>query len=138
MNEGKLPHYRIGRRVRVRRSDFEAFTGGPRPKPPAQTIWDGLLIEASLPDISDPASQCPRTGVRARSRRERALASAAEVSLARGCQEQGTDLSAASSSERTKARDGWLWQYNHHRKHSALGRQPPITRLSNLLGSYSY
>jgi transposase InsO family protein len=43
----------------------------------------------------------------------------------------------ASSKERTAALDGWLWHYNHHRKHSALGRQPPITRLNNLLGSYS-
>lgn len=43
----------------------------------------------------------------------------------------------ASSAERTAALDGWLWHYNHHRKHSALGRQPPITRLNNLLGSYS-
>jgi transposase InsO family protein len=43
----------------------------------------------------------------------------------------------ASSAQRTAALDGWLWHYNHHRKHSALGRQPPITRLNNLLGSYS-
>jgi transposase InsO family protein len=43
----------------------------------------------------------------------------------------------ASSTERTAALDGWLWHYNHHRKHSALGRQPPITRLNNLLGSYT-
>lgn len=43
----------------------------------------------------------------------------------------------ASSAERTAALDGWVWHYNHHRKHSALGRQPPITRLNNLLGSYS-
>jgi transposase InsO family protein len=42
-----------------------------------------------------------------------------------------------SSNERTAALDGWLWHYNHHRKHSALGRQPPITRLNNLLGSYT-
>ena len=27
--------------------------------------------------------------------------------------------------------------YNHHRRHSALGRQTPITRLNNLLGSYT-
>jgi transposase InsO family protein len=33
----------------------------------------------------------------------------------------------ASSAERTKALDGWLWHYNHHRKHQAIGRQPPIT-----------
>ena len=41
------------------------------------------------------------------------------------------------SRERTAALDGWLWHYNHHRRHSAIGRQPPITRLNNLLGSYS-
>jgi transposase InsO family protein len=40
-----------------------------------------------------------------------------------------------SSSERTKALDGWLWHYNHRRPHSALGHQPPISR-TNLLGSY--
>jgi transposase InsO family protein len=41
-----------------------------------------------------------------------------------------------SSQERTAALDGWLWHYNHHRKHQAIGRQPPITRLNNLLGTY--
>jgi transposase InsO family protein len=43
----------------------------------------------------------------------------------------------ASSEERTQALDGWLWHYNHHRRHSAIGRQPPITRLNNLLGTYN-
>lgn len=42
-----------------------------------------------------------------------------------------------SNHERTAALDGWLWQYNHHRKYSALGRQPPITGLNNLLRSYT-
>jgi transposase InsO family protein len=41
-----------------------------------------------------------------------------------------------SSRERTAALDGWLWHYNHQRRHSALGHQPPISR-TNLLGSYS-
>ena len=41
-----------------------------------------------------------------------------------------------STSERTKALDGWLWHYNHRRRHSALSHQAPITR-TNLLGSYS-
>jgi transposase InsO family protein len=40
-----------------------------------------------------------------------------------------------SSSERTAALDGWLWHYNHRRRHSALGHQPPISP-TNLLGSY--
>ncbi len=35
-----------------------------------------------------------------------------------------------SSTQRTAALDGWLWHYNHHRKHSALGHQPPIARLN--------
>jgi transposase InsO family protein len=43
------------------------------------------------------------------------------------------------SSERTAALDGWLWYYNHHRRHSALGHKPPVARLNertNLLGTY--
>ena len=42
-----------------------------------------------------------------------------------------------NSSERTAALDGWLWHYNHLRKHSALGHHPPITRVTNLLGTYT-
>jgi transposase InsO family protein len=45
-----------------------------------------------------------------------------------------------TSSERTAALDGWLDYYNHRRKHAALGRKPPIARLTernNLLGTYS-
>jgi transposase InsO family protein len=41
-----------------------------------------------------------------------------------------------SSHERTNTLDGWLWHYNHRRKHAALSHQAPITR-TNLLGSYS-
>ena len=33
-----------------------------------------------------------------------------------------------SSRERTAALDGWLWHYNHRRRHSALGHQPPVSR----------
>jgi transposase InsO family protein len=43
----------------------------------------------------------------------------------------------ATSAERTAALDGWIYRYNHHRRHSAIGRQPPVTRLNNLLGSYT-
>jgi transposase InsO family protein len=42
-----------------------------------------------------------------------------------------------SSRERTAALDGWLNRYNHHRPHRSIGRQPPITRLNNLLGTYT-
>jgi transposase InsO family protein len=46
----------------------------------------------------------------------------------------------ASSTERTNALDGWLFRYNHHRNHSAIGRKPPIARLNernNLLRTYT-
>ncbi len=42
----------------------------------------------------------------------------------------------ATSRERTLALDGWLYHYNHERRHSALSHQAPITR-TNVLGSYS-
>jgi transposase InsO family protein len=45
-----------------------------------------------------------------------------------------------NSAERTAALDGWLWTYNHRRRHRALGRKPPATRLAELnkaLGSYT-
>jgi transposase InsO family protein len=35
-----------------------------------------------------------------------------------------------TSTERTAALDGWLWHYNHQRKHSALSHKPPTTRLA--------
>ena len=40
-----------------------------------------------------------------------------------------------TSHERTRALDGWLFHYNHQRRHSALGHQPPASR-TNVLGSY--
>jgi transposase InsO family protein len=43
----------------------------------------------------------------------------------------------ATSQERIAALDGWLWTYNHRRRHQAIGRETPINRLNNLLGSYS-
>jgi len=45
-----------------------------------------------------------------------------------------------TSTERTAALDGWLWWYNHRRRHSALGNQAPTARLNertNLLSTYT-
>jgi len=45
-----------------------------------------------------------------------------------------------NSAERSAGLDGWLWHYNHHRKHSALGHKAPVARLlerTNPLGTYS-
>ncbi|MGF0116605.1 IS481 family transposase [Promicromonospora sp. Marseille-Q5078] len=41
-----------------------------------------------------------------------------------------------STSQRNAALPGWLHFYNHHRAHSAIGGQPPITRLTNLPGHH--
>jgi transposase InsO family protein len=41
------------------------------------------------------------------------------------------------SRERTRALDGWLWHYNHRRRHSALSHQTPATTATNLLGTYT-
>ena len=45
-----------------------------------------------------------------------------------------------NSHERTTALDAWTHYYNHQRRHSALGHQPPTARLherTNPLGTYS-
>lgn len=41
------------------------------------------------------------------------------------------------SAERAAALDGWLFTYNHRRRHGGINRQTPIQRLNNLLGTYS-
>jgi transposase InsO family protein/transposase-like protein len=43
----------------------------------------------------------------------------------------------ATNSERTAALDDWLHLDNHHRAHTALGGQPPISRVNNAPDSYS-
>jgi transposase InsO family protein len=42
-----------------------------------------------------------------------------------------------SETARPKALPGWLHKYNHHRPHTAIGKVPPITRLTNLSGQYT-
>jgi transposase InsO family protein len=42
-----------------------------------------------------------------------------------------------SESARRKALPAWLHEYNHHRPHTAIGKTPPITRLTNLPGQYN-
>ena len=42
-----------------------------------------------------------------------------------------------SSAERTAALDGWLFTYNHRRRHRALGRKPPAARLTELAWLWS-
>ena len=42
-----------------------------------------------------------------------------------------------SESARRNALPAWLHEYNHHRPHTAIGKTPPIARLTNLSGQYS-
>jgi hypothetical protein len=43
----------------------------------------------------------------------------------------------ASSRKRSAALDGWLYAYNHRRRHAGIGRQTPITGINNPLGTYN-
>lgn len=42
-----------------------------------------------------------------------------------------------STEQRNAALPDWLHFYNHHRAHSAIGGQPPVTRLTNLPGHHT-
>lgn len=42
-----------------------------------------------------------------------------------------------STQQRDATLPGWLHFYNHHRTHSAIGNQPPISRLNNLPGHHT-
>ena len=42
-----------------------------------------------------------------------------------------------SERARTHALARWLYQYNHHRSHSAIGGLPPITRVTNVPAQYN-
>lgn len=42
-----------------------------------------------------------------------------------------------SENQRRRRLDTWLHLYNHHRCHTAIGGQPPITRVNNLPGHYT-
>jgi len=43
----------------------------------------------------------------------------------------------SNESARRKALQAYLHEYNHHRPHTAIGKVPPITRLTNLPGQYT-
>jgi len=43
----------------------------------------------------------------------------------------------STETARRRALPSWLHHYNHHRPHTAIGKVPPITRLTNLPGQYN-
>jgi len=42
----------------------------------------------------------------------------------------------SSETARRKAMPAWIHNYNHHRPHTAIGKVPPISRLTNLAGQH--
>jgi excisionase family DNA binding protein len=55
IDQGKLPALHVGRRVRIRRADFDALVdqghsgSTPKPKTPAVSIWDGEVPMPVIP-----------------------------------------------------------------------------------------
>jgi transposase InsO family protein len=47
-----------------------------------------------------------------------------------------TMASEWADASRRSALTGWLHTYIHHRQHSAIGKNTPISRLTNLPGQY--
>jgi excisionase family DNA binding protein len=62
IEQGRLPALRVGRRVRIKRSDFqrildESYSGGPSPgashdRPSADDFWGGEAVGLAEPDPS--------------------------------------------------------------------------------------
>jgi excisionase family DNA binding protein len=53
IDEGKLPGLHIGRRVRIRRVDFDALIGASvigDPQPALPSIWDGEIPPPRMPN----------------------------------------------------------------------------------------
>ena len=104
----------------------------------------GLMTDNGAPYVSlAHALACRRLGIRhLRTRPRRPQTNGkAERFIRTMLGEWAYGATYGSSAERTRALDGWLFRYNHHRKHSALGRKPPAARLlelhNNPLGSYT-
>ena len=53
IDQGTLPALHIGRRVRIRRLDFDALVDGSLigdPQPALPSIWDGEIPQPKMPD----------------------------------------------------------------------------------------
>jgi transposase InsO family protein len=42
-----------------------------------------------------------------------------------------------SNSDRGRLLSAWVHRYNHHRSHTVLKGEPPISRVNNLAGNYN-
>jgi len=105
----------------------------------------GVVVERVLSD-NGPAYRsflwrdtCEELGITAKKTRPRRPQTNGKVERLHRTMADGWAYKKLYNSENTRraALAGWLHQYNHHRPHSALGGQPPITRLNNLAGHHS-
>jgi len=81
---------------------------------------------------------CEELGIKVKKTQVRRPQTNGKAERFHGTMKQGWAYRRLYNSEnaRRAALPGWLHQYNHHRPHSALGGQPPITRLDNLAGHH--
>ena len=71
IDQGSLPALRVGRRVRIKRSDFErilaeSYSGGSAPAaeggPSAEDFWGGEPVGLAEPGPTGPAANGPESG----------------------------------------------------------------------------
>ena len=82
---------------------------------------------------------CEELGIKVKKTQVRRPQTNGKAERFHGTMKQGWAYRRLYNSEnaRRAALAGWLHQYNHHRPHSSLGGQPPITRLDNLAGHHT-
>jgi transposase InsO family protein len=105
----------------------------------------GVLVERVLSDNGSPyvshlwRDSCAELGIKAKKTRPRRPQTNGKIERFHRTLADGWAYRRLYTSEnaRRAALAGWLHQYNHHRPHSALGGQPPITRLNNLDGHHN-
>jgi len=120
----------------------------------AMGFWDraqawfaarGIVVQAMLTDngsayrSSDFARLCSESGVRHRfTRPYRPQTNGKVERFNRTLLEEWAYVRVYRSEQaRTQALTRWLHQYNHHRRHSALGGLPPVSRVTNLPAQYT-
>jgi transposase InsO family protein len=105
----------------------------------------GVIVERVLSDNGSAYRShawrdcCTELGIRAKRTRPYRPQTNGKIERFHRTMAAGWAFAAHYKSEdaRRRALPGWLHEYNHHRPHSAIGKVPPITRLTNLPGQYT-
>jgi len=92
----------------------------------------GHLRDGAVTAAGEPTARCQNSGGYCEGRDTRDNLSELKP------QDQGVrSAGVTSNTERTQALADFLHTYNHHRCHTALGGQPPISRVNDAAGQYS-